>query len=117
MARAEGAHCDPTDLALVAIGESAPTTIFDLHMRSCPSCSAELDALAEVVDLGRAARADRAYAQPPGAVWASVQEAVAAGTPVTASGSSRGGPAGGWLVAALVALVLAMIAIALIVLA
>ncbi|MFM2438525.1 MAG: hypothetical protein RLZ55_1344 [Actinomycetota bacterium] len=116
MAGAEATHCDRTDLALVAIGEAAPTPVFDRHMRSCPACAAELDGLVEVMDLGRAASADRAYAQPPGAVWASVQEAVAAGPPAVAAGAGRGSSSIRWSIGALVALVLALLALAVVLL-
>ena len=63
------AHCDDTMLALVAIGEASPSAVFDRHAQTCGACRSKATDLAEVVSVGSASLAERAYSQPPAGVW------------------------------------------------
>ncbi|MDQ1250197.1 MAG: hypothetical protein QG597_4576 [Actinomycetota bacterium] len=66
------AHCDDAMLALVAIGEASPSAVFDRHAQTCGACRAQATDLAEVVAVGSASLGERAYSQPPAAVWRSL---------------------------------------------
>lgn len=66
------AHCDDTMLALVAIGEASPSAVFDRHAQTCGACRTKAADIAEVVSVGSASLAERAYSQPPAAVWRSL---------------------------------------------
>ena len=56
-------------LALVAIGEASPSAVFDRHAQTCGACRSKATDLAEVVSVGSASLAERAYSQPPAGVW------------------------------------------------
>ena len=45
-------HCEPEDLALLALGEQIQPC--QQHVAGCPQCMQEFDQLREVVTLGRA---------------------------------------------------------------
>lgn len=62
-------HCDPEDLALIALGEV--TSPHDMeHLQACPQCQAEMESLRHVVAVGR----DRvALTEPPARVWQGIQ--------------------------------------------
>lgn len=81
------AHADPDALTLLALGEPAPDRSTEDHLRTCASCRAEVEALREVVVLGREARAERDLPAPPEAVWNRIaaetgQEAIAPAVPL-----------------------------------
>lgn len=59
-------HCDPTTLALVALGEDIPPHEAE-HLESCEQCLHDAAELAEVVTLGREAPAELTPA--PDHVW------------------------------------------------
>jgi anti-sigma-K factor RskA len=63
-------HCDPDDLALMALGESTGAPSDTEHLDSCAECRAELDELRAVVAVGRAA--DPVVETPPEQVWTRV---------------------------------------------
>lgn len=72
-------HCDETGLALLAVGQPAPSAVFERHSQTCPACHQRLVAMTEAVTVAQASLAERAYLQPPAAVWRSI--AAAAGAP------------------------------------
>lgn len=74
MAERSSVHCEPQLLALVAIGEAPPNDVFARHMTTCPDCSAEFTRLNDVRGLAVASLGERAYIQPPGRVWATIEE-------------------------------------------
>lgn len=63
------AHADPETLTLLALGEPVADQSTVDHLRTCVACGSELDALREVVGVGRETRAERDLPAPPGAVW------------------------------------------------
>jgi hypothetical protein len=67
-------HCDPTTLALVALGEDIPADE-SAHLESCETCLAEAAELAQVVTLGREAPAE--LPEVPDHVWAGIQRELA----------------------------------------
>jgi anti-sigma-K factor RskA len=89
-------HCDPDDLALMALGESTGSPSDAEHLASCAECRAEVDGLRAVVEVGRAA--DPVVEAPPGQVWTRVaaelglSRAVAAPAPNAADGAAREAP-------------------------
>lgn len=64
-----GQHCDDATLALVAVGQAAPSAVFERHSHTCPACSARRQSLTDVADLARDSLSERAYLQPPATVW------------------------------------------------
>lgn len=67
-------HSDPAladRLVLRALGEPVPE--LDEHLTDCPQCRAELDALAEVVTIGRDPVEAGPLVAPPAHVWDSIQ--------------------------------------------
>ncbi|MCU0282622.1 MAG: anti-sigma factor [Candidatus Nanopelagicales bacterium] len=78
-------HCDPTTLALVALGEDIDPAEA-AHLELCEQCLTEAAELSEVVTLGR--EAPVALAPAPPQVWAGISaELGLVGAPV---GSNRG---------------------------
>lgn len=67
-----GQHCDDATLALVAVGQAAPSDVFERHSRTCAGCSARRHSLTDVADLARASLSERAYLQPPATVWRAI---------------------------------------------
>lgn len=63
-------------LALVAIGENSPSAVFDRHAQTCGACRTKATDMAEVVSVGSASLAERAYSQPPAGVWRSLAKEV-----------------------------------------
>jgi anti-sigma-K factor RskA len=61
-------HVDPDDLTLLALGEPADAGAH-AHLRDCPACRAEVDALRHTVTLAREGAEHRDAAPPPAAVW------------------------------------------------
>ncbi|MEO9139252.1 MAG: anti-sigma factor [Jatrophihabitans sp.] len=101
------------ELASIALGESADPTLTQ-HLRSCPECGDELNALQRVVDLARVSDPSQDVAPPPH-VWdriaAQTAPPVASVSPLPRSTRSRryllmavaaavviGAGAGGWAV-------------------
>lgn len=69
-------HTDPELLALLALGEAVPDDVAD-HIRSCPTCTAELAELRGVVGLARSAAAVT-LTDPDPRVWTAVRESLGA---------------------------------------
>jgi len=67
-------HCDPTTLALAALGEDIPADEA-AHLGSCEQCLTEAAELIQVVTLGR--EAPRELPRVPERVWAGIQREVA----------------------------------------
>lgn len=85
-------HIDPETLALLALGERAAGAEADQHLRGCGHCAAEIEALREVVDLGRAAAPLRGtLTPPPPHLWDRIREGVdvtGAGAPAPVEASA-----------------------------
>ena len=64
-------HCDPTTLALVALGEDIPAEDA-AHLRDCEQCRTEATGLTEVVSIGR--EAPPTLPEVPDRVWAGIQQ-------------------------------------------
>ncbi|MCB9413384.1 MAG: anti-sigma factor [Actinobacteria bacterium] len=81
-------HLDADALDAAALGQpaSAETT---LHLAECSLCQAEVDDLAGVVSVARAAEHDPPLTTPPDAVWEGIRAGLATSTP------SRQPPPGG----------------------
>jgi hypothetical protein len=67
-------HCDPTILALAALGEDIDADDA-AHLESCEICLADAAELTEVVTAGRAAPLE--LPEVPAGVWASIQQELA----------------------------------------
>lgn len=95
------AHCDPDDLALMALGEPTGSADDTTHLAACDQCRAELDSLRAVVAVGRSAGPDDVVEAPPARVWSRVaaelgldrQAAAAPLRGVDGAGSVGGEPA------------------------
>lgn len=71
-------HCDPADLALVALDESSLDAELRDHLQQCPQCQAEVEQFQRVVSIGRSIQvADQPVAPPP-SVWDSITSEIAA---------------------------------------
>lgn len=82
-------HCDPDDLALVAL-ESAPLSSEDTnHLQRCPLCESELAGFRQVVAVGRDS-GDISLVAPPDSVWASIADSMTA--PAAASDTPAQSP-------------------------
>jgi hypothetical protein len=80
-------HCDPTTLALAALGEDIPSDEA-AHLSGCEQCTSEAAELTELVTLGR--EAPEVLPEVPDHVWAGIQrELVLANAP---DGSDRAAP-------------------------
>lgn len=65
-------HTDEGTLALMALGE-LPSGSDDLHLRTCPACRGELEALRRVVTAARAPESeDIGLLQPPAELWTGI---------------------------------------------
>lgn len=60
-------HCDPDDLALVALGEHLDSC--EIHLVDCPQCRQQVNELREVVTAGRASGGPSNLAIPPAGLW------------------------------------------------
>jgi hypothetical protein len=60
-------HCEPEDLALLALGEQIQPC--QEHVAGCPQCMQEFDQLREVVTLGRASGGPESLTEPPPQLW------------------------------------------------
>lgn len=69
-------HCDPDELALLALGEAIDPAGAD-HVAHCDQCSRELAALRDVVDIGRASGGPAQLATPPPQLWDRISEQLA----------------------------------------
>ena len=71
-------HLDPDRLVLLALSEEAADTDESVHLAECPGCSAEIDDLRHVAELGAETQGLRALPPPPERVWAGIEAAVTA---------------------------------------
>lgn len=98
-------HCDPEDLALLALGEDVPVDAE--HLSACADCQAELESLRSVVTGARTGRVTQVT--PPPSVWAGIAAAtgVASAPTVPSAPTARravpASPARRWPTWALVA--------------
>lgn len=65
-------HCDPEDLALLALGESVDGTCSE-HAATCAECGEQLTQLREVISVGRASGGPDALVEPPSHVWRRIE--------------------------------------------
>jgi len=77
-------HVDAEVLALVALGEPAASEADLAHLAACAQCGQNLRELTRAVQVGRATSDIEVLDQPDAAVWAAIEQRVAAGasTPV-----------------------------------
>jgi anti-sigma-K factor RskA len=71
-------HLDPDRLVLLALSEIAADTDESVHLAECPGCSAEIDELRHVAELGAETQGLRALPPPPERVWAGIEAATTA---------------------------------------
>jgi hypothetical protein len=71
-------HLDPDRLVLLALSEEAADTDESVHLAECPGCSAEIDDLRHVAELGAETQGLRALPPPPERVWAGIEAATTA---------------------------------------
>lgn len=71
-------HLDPDRLVLLALSEEAADTDESVHLAGCPGCSAEIDELRHVAELGAETQGLRALPPPPDRVWAGIEAATTA---------------------------------------
>ena len=71
-------HLDPDRLVLLALSETAADTDESVHLAECPGCSAEIDELRHVAELGAETQGLRALPPPPERVWAGIEAATTA---------------------------------------
>ena len=84
-------HIDADELALIALGEVAPSDVEAEHLASCAVCTAELRELSTVVHRGRSAQGE-SLAEPSPAVWQRIRSQIDADTgphPVTGAEMSQ----------------------------
>ena len=68
-------HIDSDQLALIALGEVAPSAGEAEHLASCAACAAELRELTTVVHRGRSAQGE-SLAEPSPAVWERIRSQI-----------------------------------------
>ena len=100
-------HLDPDRLVLLALSEEAADTDESVHLAGCPGCSAEIDELRHVAELGAETQGLRALPPPPDRVWAGIEAATTA--PVRRLSQRR---ARSWKLPVLAAAAAAVVAIA-----
>jgi hypothetical protein len=71
-------HLDPDRLVLLALSEETADTDESVHLAGCPGCSAEIDELRHVAELGAETQGLRALPPPPERVWAGIEAATTA---------------------------------------
>jgi len=71
-------HLDPDRLVLLALSEATADTDESVHLAGCPGCSAEIDELRHVAELGAETQGLRALPPPPERVWAGIEAATTA---------------------------------------
>jgi hypothetical protein len=71
-------HLDPDRLVLLALSETPADTDESVHLAECPGCSAEIDELRHVAELGAETQGLRALPPPPERVWAGIEAATTA---------------------------------------
>ncbi|GAA3952277.1 anti-sigma factor [Actinoplanes auranticolor] len=71
-------HLDPDRLVLLALSEETADSDESVHLAECPGCSAEIDDLRHVAELGAETQGLRALPPPPERVWAGIEAAVTA---------------------------------------
>ena len=65
-------HLDPDRLVLLALSEDTAGAEEAVHLASCEGCSAEIDALRHVAELGAETQGLRSLPPPPDRVWAAI---------------------------------------------
>ena len=85
-------HCDPEDLALLALGETPDGVDAASHVEHCELCQAEVRELSRVVTIGRSVGIDDQLVAPPASVWAGIKAELAKDAPEIA-GESAAAPA------------------------
>lgn len=80
-------HPTPDVLALVALGEDVEPAVLE-HVSVCTSCFGEIDALQQVVVLGRSLGPDDRLVAPHPRVWQNVAQAVAGGQVIPLPGAA-----------------------------
>lgn len=88
-------HCDPEDLALIALGEDVDPACLE-HVGTCVLCRDEVDSLREVVRAGRASGGPDALQEPPSRVWEGIREQLAT-EPVPLAPRAAARPRPRWL--------------------
>lgn len=83
-------HIDADELALIALGEVAPSAVEAEHLASCASCAAELRELSTVVHRGRSAKGE-SLAEPSPAVWERIRTQIVADADVAADAQAATG--------------------------
>lgn len=81
-------HCDPEDLALIALGEQ-PDADDAVHLVTCETCRTEWESLRETVALARRFPGDAALTAPPPEVWKAVTESMSQPSNVSSMRASR----------------------------
>lgn len=71
-------HLDPDRLVLLALSEETADVEETVHLAACPGCSAEMDELQIVAELGSETQGLRALPPPPERVWAAIEAATTA---------------------------------------
>jgi hypothetical protein len=71
-------HLDPDRLVLLALSEETADNEESVHLAGCPGCSAEIDDLRHVAELGAETQGLRALPPPPERVWAGIEAATTA---------------------------------------
>lgn len=74
-------HPTPDSLALLALGEDLENPAELAHVSICPVCTAQVEELAKVVELGRAADEDEMLQTPDPVVWQRIRAELFAPTP------------------------------------
>jgi hypothetical protein len=69
-------HLEPDRLVLLALSEDTPAADESVHLAGCPGCSAEIDDLRHVAELGSETQGLDSLPPPPERVW----DAIAAAT-------------------------------------
>jgi hypothetical protein len=82
-------HCEPEDLALVALGETPADIAVASHLEQCAQCQAEVESLSGIVAVGRSIKLDDQPMRPPASVWASIQSELAADAPAVSESTGN----------------------------
>ena len=79
-------HVDPEVLALIALGEPAPSDADRAHLRACAACAAEVASLTAAVGVARTVRPTDAPVAPSPAVWDRIRTELALPDPQAPAG-------------------------------
>ncbi len=81
-------HLDPDRLVDLALSESPADTDESVHLAECSGCSAEIDALKSVAEIGAETQSVRDLPTPPESVW----DGIVAATGISAGADPVGQP-------------------------